>query len=350
MVYSLTLAKASRLDFSFMSGYPSRRTGFRPQDIVLLALVVGLWLWHSGMVWAQTPERVFITATNLEDLMSAHIRYGIEQGIFKKAGVELQFRAMPPSLTFPAMAAGEVDYTSQVGSAFRAILRGFPAKVLAIGLNKPLFFIVAQPHISSPRDLVGKKFAVSSLSGAGARSARVALGKLGLNPEKDVTFIVIGNVTTRVAALESGSIEATVLQPPYNIHMRRKGFKQIIFSGALVSDFIAGVITTRDKLEKNPAQVKALVKGFLQSLTALRSNRKAAVDFLSTRYRLDLEAASELYDMLIQVLTVDGTVSPQELRDYVDLVKEETRVKTSVAADDLVDFRLVRQAATEIRR
>jgi ABC-type nitrate/sulfonate/bicarbonate transport system substrate-binding protein len=117
-----------------------------------------------------------------------------------------------------------------------------------------------------------------------------------------------------------------------------------------VSDFIAGVITTRDKLEKNPAQVKALVRGFLQSLTALRNNRKAAVDFLSTRYRLDLEAASELYDMLTQVLTVDGTVSPQELRDYLDLVKEETQVKTALAADDLVDFGLLRQAAVEIRR
>jgi NitT/TauT family transport system substrate-binding protein len=229
-------------------------------------------------------------------------------------------------------------------------VRGFPAKVLAIGLNRPLFFIVAQPKVTSPRDLLGKKFAVSSLSGAGARSARIALKKLGLNPEKDVTFIVIGNVTTRVAALEAGSIEATVLQPPYNIHMRRRGFNQVIFSGALVSDFIAGVISTRDKLERNPAQVKALVKGFLQSLTALKNNRQAAVDFLSTRYRLDLEAASELYDMLMQVLTVDGTVSPQELRDYVDLIKEETRIKTPVVADDLVDFRLVRQAATEIRR
>jgi ABC-type nitrate/sulfonate/bicarbonate transport system substrate-binding protein len=336
MVYSLTSAKASRLDLSFMSGYPSRQAGFLQQDAVVLTLILGLFLWHSGMVWAQIPERVFITATNLEDLMSAHIRYGIEQGIFKREGVDLQFRAMPPSLTFPAMAAGEVDYTSQVGSAFRAIMRGFPAKVLAVGLNRPLFFIVAQPHVSSPRDLVGKKFAVSSLSGAGARSARIALGKLGLNPEKDVTFIVIGNVNTRVAALEAGSIEATVLQPPFNIHMRRRGFKQIIFSGALVTDFLAGVITTRDKLEKNPAQVKALVKGFLQSLTALRGNRKGAVEFLSTRYRLDLEAASELYDMLMQVLTVDGIVSPQELRDYLDLVKEETRFKTPLAADDLV--------------
>jgi NitT/TauT family transport system substrate-binding protein len=328
----------------------NKQTGFRQLAAIVLALTVALLFWHAGMVWAQTAERVFITATNLEDLMSAHIRYGIEQGIFKREGVDLQFRAMPPSLTFPAMAAGEVDYTSQVGSAFRAIVRGFPAKVLAIGLNRPLFFIVAQPKVTSPRDLLGKKFAVSSLSGAGARSARIALKKLGLNPEKDVTFIVIGNVITRVAALEAGSIEATVLQPPYNIHMRRKGFNQVIFSGALVSDFIAGVISTLDKLEKNPAQVKALVKGFLQSLTALRNNRLAAVDFLSTRYRLDLEAASELYDMLIQVLTVDGTVSPQELRDYVDLIKEETRIKTPVAADDLVDFRLVRQAATEILR
>jgi NitT/TauT family transport system substrate-binding protein len=328
----------------------SRRTRFRQLDDIVLALIVALLFWHIGKVWAQTAERVFITATNLEDLMSAHIRYGIAQGIFKREGVDLQFRAMPPSLTFPAMAAGEVDYTSQVGSAFRAIVRGFPAKVLAIGLNRPLFFIVAQPKVTSPRDLLGKKFAVSSLSGAGARSARIALKKLGLNPEKDVTFIVIGNVTTRVAALEAGSIEATVLQPPYNIHMRRRGFNQVIFSGALVSDFIAGVISTRDKLERNPAQVKALVKGFLQSLTALKNNRQAAVDFLSTRYRLDLEAASELYDMLMQVLTVDGTVSPQELRDYVDLIKEETRIKTPVVADDLVDFRLVRQAATEIRR
>ena len=350
MAYSLTSAKASPVGRFCVPRYVIRRTGFRQPDATVLGLIVGLFFWHAGMLWAQGPERVLITATNLEDLMSAHIRYGIEQGIFKKEGVDLQFRAMPPSLTFPAMAAGEVDYTSQVGSAFRAIVRGFPAKVLAIGLNRPLFFIVAQPKVSSPRDLVGKKFAVSSLSGAGARSARVALKKLGLNPEKDVTFIVIGNVTTRVAALESGSIEATVLQPPYNIHMRRKGFNQIIFSGALVSDFIAGVITTRDKIEKNPAQVKALVKGFLQSLMALRNNRKAAVDFLSARYRLDLEAASELYDMLLQVLTADGTVSPQELGDYLDLIKEETRIKTAVSADDLVDFRFVRQAATEIRQ
>ena len=86
MVYSLTSAKASRLDLSFMSGYPSRQAGFLQQDAVVLALILGLFLWHSGMVWAQIPERVFITATNLEDLMSAHIRYGIEQGIFKREG------------------------------------------------------------------------------------------------------------------------------------------------------------------------------------------------------------------------------------------------------------------------
>lgn len=299
---------------------------------------------------AQTLEKVFITATNAEAVTDTLFWYGIDRGLFRKEGIDLEYRLLPPNLALAAMVAREVDYASTVGSPFRAAVRGFPVKVIAIGLDKPFFYIMVQPGIQSPGDLKGKKFAVSSLEGTAARTAKLGLRALGLNPDKDVTFIVVGSAATRLLAMEVGSVHATVVPSPHNIRLRQKGFKELVFAGQLISEPFVGVAAASEKIDRNPSQVKKVLKGFLRSFKAVKSERKDTVEFIARRFNLEPDVAAEVYETILQSSTKDGTLDQQVLKDYLKIVKEETRVEKEVALSDIVDFRLLYEASREIEK
>jgi len=73
-----------------------------------------------------------------------------------------------------------------------------------------LFYLMGNPNVQSGQDLKGKKVAVASLSGTGALAPGI-VARLGVDPDKDVTLIVIGAASIRMAALEAGSVEAAIM-------------------------------------------------------------------------------------------------------------------------------------------
>ena len=51
-------------------------------------------------------------------------------------------------------------------------------------------------------------------------ATRASLKALGVDPDKDVTLIVIGAASIRTAAMEAGSVEAAIMPVPWNIRIR----------------------------------------------------------------------------------------------------------------------------------
>ena len=74
----------------------------------------------------------------------------------------------------------------------------------------PYSMIVAK-NIKSAKDLVGGKLAVNRLADVSAIASQVALRKLGLNPDKDVTMLQVGGSPQRLAALQSGAVQAAAI-------------------------------------------------------------------------------------------------------------------------------------------
>ena len=68
--------------------------------------------------------------------------------------------------------------------------------------------------MQSGPDLKGKKVAVASLSGTGAAATRASLKALGVDPDRDITLIVIGAASVRMAAMEVGAVEAAIMPVP----------------------------------------------------------------------------------------------------------------------------------------
>ena len=58
-----------------------------------------------------------------------------------------------------------------------------------------------------------------------------------------------------MAAMEAGAVEVAIMPVPWNIRMKQKGFKELLFAGKVLSQPLTGLATSKDKAEKNPEQV-----------------------------------------------------------------------------------------------
>jgi len=316
------------------------------------ALGLGILLFFAVSVEskAQGLEKALITHSS-ESISITPLIYGIEKGFYRKEGVDLQFRILRGDLAVGAMLSGkEVDYIYGAGTAFLAAVRGAPVRILSHDFKSVLFYLMAQPDIQSPKDLKGKKIAVSSLGGTGAASARACLKALGLDPDKDMTFIVIGAASIRMAAMETGSVQAAIMPVPWNSRMRQKGFKELIFAGKVISQPLTGIATTKEKIEQNPERTRKILRGFLRTLKAVKQESKEVTDFISRKFNLEPQVADETYRVVLQTLSDDGTVSQQVLQELLEQVKKEAGVKREISVGDIVDYRMLREVAKEIEK
>ncbi|HEX5607768.1 MAG TPA: ABC transporter substrate-binding protein, partial [Candidatus Binatia bacterium] len=80
--------------------------------------------------------------------------------------------------------------------------------------NKLIFSIYVRPEIKTIEDLKGKKIGVTRFGSATDIAARFALRKHNLDPQKDVTILQMGAMTSIMGGLQGGSIDAGLVSPP----------------------------------------------------------------------------------------------------------------------------------------
>ena len=169
---------------------------------LLLASVVaaGLFLAPLSEIRGQGMDKALITHQS-ESIGIAPLMYGVEKGFYRREGVDLQFRILRSDLAVSAIIGSrEVDYMYGAGTAFRAGAKGLPIRILSHDIKSVLHYLMVPPSIQSAKDLKGKKVAIGSLGGTNMAAARASIKALGLDADKDVTYIVIGAASIRMAA------------------------------------------------------------------------------------------------------------------------------------------------------
>jgi len=314
--------------------------------IACALLIIGFWV-AAGR--AQVPEKLLITHSS-ESISITPLIYGIEKGFYRREGIDLQFRVLRGELAVSSIVGGkDVDFMYGAGTAITAAVRGLPLKVVSHDFKSLLFYLMGNSNVQSGQDLKGKKVAVASLSGTGALATRASLRALGVDPDKDVTLIVIGAASIRMAALEAGSVEAAIMPVPWNFRLTQKGFKELIFAGKVLTQPLTGIATSRERVERNPEQIKKMLRGFLRSLKAVKADKKDVVEFIGRRFSLDPATAEATYRIVLQTLSDDGTVSDAVLKDLLEQTKMETGVKKDINIRDIVDYSLLRQVQREMK-
>jgi NitT/TauT family transport system substrate-binding protein len=239
-----------------------------------------------------------------------------DRGIWKKHGLDVELIFLRGgSRTVSALIGGSVDFVlgSDLGIT-TAILQGASLTRLGVTTNTLGYSIVVQPNIKTIRDLRGKTIGITP--GRDAAYARVVklLRDNGMDAGKDVTFLSVGDggPAARVAALSAGVIHASMFTPPSDMISEKAGMK--ILARIDVANVAGGLNTTTAFIQKNRPQALRFLRGYMEGIRYLKSNKEESLRIFSKYVRNpDLGIMAYLYEEI-------STRAEKDLRPQSDAV------------------------------
>ena len=322
--------------------------------IFLIFLPVNFFLLALFCPSSSNPQtlkkiRMGSSSTNVSFLA---LYTALHRGFFKDEGIDLEIIFMPANLASTAVQAGDVDYNGAVTGTIGAAVRGQPMKVLLFTVAKPFLFLVSKKDIKDIKQLKGKKIAGSSPGGSATLLANLALKQIGLEPGKDVSVLQMsGNAASRLAVLESGVVEASLLSVPENIIAAEKGYNELLFLGDIVEFPQNGFGTSEKRIRENPDEVYRMVRATLRGLQFIweKNNQEAVTNVLMKQWKVnDRKMAGEMARQVARVLTRDAYVKPESVQVLIDLARDSAKVTKPVAVNEVVDFSFVDKARKEL--
>jgi ABC-type nitrate/sulfonate/bicarbonate transport system substrate-binding protein len=213
-------------------------------------------------------------------------------------------------------------------------------------------FLMSKKEIKEARDLKGKKVAGSTPGASATLLAVQALRHVGLEPGQDVSILPMGGTATaRLAVLESGAVDASLLSVPENVIAREKGYNELLFLGDVVEFAQSGFGTTEKRIRENPEEVYRMVRAQLRSVNFLldRSRQSEIVEMIMKRWKLsDRKMAAAIFQDVERVVARGGIVSPASVQTLIDLARESAKVTRPVKIEEVVDFSFVDLARKEL--
>ena len=271
-----------------------------------------------------------------------------EAGIFSRNGLDVQAVRVHASVGVMALMSGELQFVLASGPVVvDSALRGSNVVYIAGGMSTLDFVLVTRPEIKTAEQLKGTTVGLSAFRGANPTATRFALQKLGLGP-KDVSLIVVGGTSERIASLRLGKIQGTLFSPPQNITAQREGFNALADVAELGLPFVhIGVATTRTFIRDNPDIVRRYVKSHIEAIAAMKTDRELAIKTL-TKYLGQIKDRDVLIKSY-EAAAPDNRISRKQypylagLQMALDLLSEENPKAKSARPEDFVDSRFIKE-------
>jgi NitT/TauT family transport system substrate-binding protein len=270
----------------------------------------------------------------------------MDAGIFRKNGLEIQlvyFRG--GTITAMALVARETPISQVSGPPIvSAVLKGADAVVVAGGNVVSEYWLMSRPEIKTAEQLKGGSVAIATFGGQADFISRIALQKLGLTSGKDVAIVQVGTVPERLSALQSGKVQAAMLNVPDNVTAQKRGFNSLV-SLRLPYQGV-GVSTTRTFIRENPDVVRRYVKSQIEGVHRIKTDRELGLKVLAKYLSApDKEILERTYDDI----SSDEKVPPKQypsLEGIKNILEPlaGTDPKAKVARpEDFVEMRFVKE-------
>lgn len=262
-------------------------------------LLAALILWVFAPSPARSADRVNISHSAVSG-SQAILFVTRDAGFFKKYDIDLQIvfvAGAPPNIA--ALVSGDLDLTIFAGpAAIASNLEGANTVVLMTYINTMEHTFISRPNIKKPADLKGKKFGIARPGATDDYGVRVAFKKWGLDPDKDITFLSVGTQPSRFAAVQTGMVDATLLQPPFTTKARQEGMVELASLGDLGLDYIGtSLATTRQTIQKKEGMVRRFVRAIVEGIHFYKTQKEASIQSIAKFTRLtDRTALEEAYN------------------------------------------------------
>jgi NitT/TauT family transport system substrate-binding protein len=272
----------------------------------------------------------------------------LRQGYYLEENLEASRVRMAPPVTVAALLSGEADYSLAISASVSAILANdAPIRIVAAFADRPLHvLVVSDPAIQSVADLRGGTIGVSAPTDTTAQLARLVARTNGLEPQVDVSLLVLGESPNRLAALQAGQVSAVFLDLSHAVEAERLGARTLLRLADVIELPLGGLVVTETKLREQPAQIEAVIRATLRGVRFMQQQRGDTIAVLMDHLGLSREAAERTYDLGIGSFSTSGLISDRGLQALIDAARETSGDRTrTVSAEQVADLSLARRAA-----
>jgi ABC-type nitrate/sulfonate/bicarbonate transport system substrate-binding protein len=273
-----------------------------------------------------------------------------ERGFFQKYGIDatLVFVRNTP-IMIAGMKSGSIPIAYGGGSGILgASVTESDLRVLATFTGRMTNNVVARPTIKTPKDLRGKVLGIQGLGGTNWMAALLWLEHFGLDLRRDnIVLQGTGEQVVRAQALESGKVDAAVIDLSFSKKLEQRGFNVIGDSQKIDIPFTGvDIVTTRGFIAEQPVMLENLLKALLESLAFVvaPNNQTAVVELIMKKLRIkDVITGEEGYNDVVRTMSRKPFPAVAGMRNVQRLLKTQNPRIGEVNIEELIDNRFMRK-------
>ena len=227
-----------------------------------------------------------------------------ELGFSKKYGLDLEIiliQAGSPNIQ--ALLGGSLQLTqTAASSAVIGASQGAPVVIVATLENKLPMLLISRPEIKEPQQLRGKVIGINRFGGSNDAAVLMAVKAWKMQPS-DIKMLQTGGTSARMAALISKKVDATVQSYPEIYQARKLGMNVLADIGDFGYYTNTSNIVTRSYLQQNRAAVKGFIKGQIEGMHYVKTNKEGSLKILRKHLQItDAEAVEGTYEFFAKRL------------------------------------------------
>ena len=299
---------------------------------------------------SSAQERITLGITTKTGSTGLPFMIAEEKGFFKSEGLDAVSVVMQNQVVVNGVVARQVDYGGTFSNFVGAALSGLPVRIVMAVMDGSDHYLVTAPNLKRVEDLKGKKFGISSFGGTPHSEAIMILRKYGMNPEKDVTFLQIGGSSARFAALDSGSIDAAMLVPPFNKLAEKRGFNEILSFNEIMNIPLGGLAVHTQRMKDRPDEIVKMIKAMLKGVDYIRNNPNEILSIMAKQWGIkEADVRESIYRDIVKIYTRNGVAADETMKNVVQLVRSTRKSKDELGLADIVDWSFAKKAQAELK-
>ncbi len=317
------------------------------KNALALSLVLGCIVRASVVFGAAHLETVTIGFSSFSGFYGP-LWLAVEDGLGEKYGLDLRAvyagRVRPQQL----LASGETPFVIASGSgAVTSHVLGVKDQVIVALLSTKVGGgIFSKSEITKPEELKGKLIATGRPGALNDIIVRYVLTrKWGLNPDRDVKLMPVGEPPLMLQALERGVVDATSLTVPANFVARSKGFRELVnYESVGLAYPMHAVTTLRPTIVKNPQLVEKILKALIEGVAVFKTNKNKSLAVWRKYMRgANEQLLEETYQDTSMGLQAVPTPSLEVIASALDIVSAHYPQAKQTDPNLIVDPSFVRQ-------
>lgn len=269
-----------------------------------------------------------------------------EAQLFQKNGITAEVLYLESALVRTALIAGDIVMGGMSGTTMAAPrLQGADPIIIASFLNSLQYRLVVRPEIKAPSQLKGKRIGVAGFGLGAHRGAQIMIAKLGLNPDTDVVMLQIGGDPTRLSALLSGNIDASVFNPPL--------YKRAVEAGMRVLANIeemgfpvqaSALVSTEQFVRKNPDLTRRAIKSIIESIHLVKTNPELTKRAIRKYMRFkDDRDTDEAYQIMRDVTPRKPYPTVEGMKTVLDELASKVPAAKAAQPREFMDTRFIEE-------